>query len=267
MVLKRLSRGTGEEEGLGPRRTLLFVTLGALCIGAAFLAAAILLASCAGSVSSLIRADGGAQVAIQAQIPPALSAKFRAFAAAGGSGSGGPSFDMAAIRRSIAARPGLSLIELAQPTPDSMRMVLGVKSLEELAAAPDIAGTGLLAYSAGQDWVECRIRIDHASAKTLVALFPGIDPRLMDALSPPALEEDPVSEAEYRSMLASILGSKAMPALDAAAIELSLTAPGEVLASGGGKLVDRTLTARLPAIRLLALERPVEIWLRWRRAQ
>jgi len=246
------------------KNTLLMIVLGSLCLGAAFLTFALLISSCAGSLASSIRSDGGARILLKAEVPAPLAAKFRAFAAAGGAPDAGTSlFDLAAVRTSIAARPALSLIEIAQPNPNALRLELGVRSLEELAASPDLAGSGLLSLAKAQGWVECRIRIDRRSAKALRALLPGLNPQLMEALSPPALEDDPVTEAEYRTMLASILGSRTAAALDAAALTLTLTAPGPVLASGGGTLSDSTLTAKIPLMQALTLEKPVELWLRW----
>ncbi len=245
------------------KRALFLVIAGSLCLGAAFLAAALLLASCSGSVSAAIRADGGAGLSVQAEVPSPLAAKFRKLA----SGSTGTFFDAAAIRASVAARPALSLEELAQPSPDSIRVTVSARSLEELAASPDLKGSGLIAVSRGAGWAECRFRLDRGSVRALSALFPGIDPYLLDALSPPALEEDPVTMAEYKTMLRSILGDKAMPAMEAAAIILSLSAPGAVIGSGGGSLEGSTLTARIPIIQALTLEKPIEVWLRWKEAK
>jgi hypothetical protein len=263
MVVTRDTRKPGKAEGSPSRKTLLVIVAGAACLGAAFLAIALLLSSCSGSLSAGLRKDGGARISLQAEVPPLLAAKFRSFAQAGGAGSGAL-FDAAAIRSSIAARPALSLIDLSQGSPDSLRLELSVRSLEELAASPDLAGSGLLSLSKGPGWAECRLTLSRGSAKALGTLFPGLDPQLMQALSPPALEEDPVTEAEYRTMLKSILGSKAMPAFDAAALSLAFTAPGPVIESGGGTLSEGRLSARIPVIKVLTLERPIELWLRWR---
>jgi hypothetical protein len=246
------------------KRTLFLVIAGALCLGAAFLAAAILLTSCSASVSSAIRADGSAGISVRAEVPPLLSARFRKLAAAGGSASAGPFFDAAAIRKSIAARPSLSLVELSAPSQDSIRAEINARSLAELAASPDLRNSGLIALSRGEGWVECRFRLDRGNARSISALFPGVDPRLMDALSPPALEEDPVTVAEYTTMLRSVLGEKAMPSLDSTNISISLTAPGSAIASGGGSLSGSTLTVTIPAVQALVLEKPIEFWLRWK---
>jgi hypothetical protein len=246
------------------------ITRDTKALGAALIASALLLGSCAASISSAIRPDGGARITIQAEVPAPLAAKFRRLAAAGGppgSTGGapeGPFFDASAIRKSIAARPGLSLVELSQGSADSIRAELSARSLEELAASPDLKGTGLIAVSRGPGWTECRFRLQRGGAKALASFFPGIDPYLIEALSPPALEEDPVTLAEYKTMLRSVLGDKAMASMEAAALRLSLSAPGEVISSGGGSLSGETLTARIPVIEALALEKPIELWLRWK---
>jgi hypothetical protein len=253
------------------KRSLIIVTAGALFLGAVFLAATLaLLASCSASVSSTIKTDGGARISIQADVPAALSAKFRKLASAGSSSqanqasSAAPFFDAAAIRKSLAARPGISLVDLTQPSPDSIRVELSARSLEELASTPDFRESGIISITRGSSWTEFRFRLERGGAKALSALFPGIDPYLMEALSPPALEDDPVSLAEYKTMLKSVLGEKAMPAMEAATLRLSITAPSAVLSSGGGSISGSTLTAPIPIVELLALEKPVEFWLRWK---
>jgi hypothetical protein len=233
-------------------------------------AAFIVLASCSASVSSTIKADGGARISVQAEVPAALSAKFRKLASVGSSSqvnpapSSTPFFDAAAIRKSLAAKPGISLIDLTQPSPDSIRIEMSSRSLEELAASPDIQDSGIFSISRGPSWMEFRFHLERDEARALSALFPGIDPYLMEALSPPALEDDPVSLDEYKTMLKSVLGEKAMPAMEAAALSLNITAPGTVLSSGGGKLTGSTLSVAVPIIEMLALEKPVDFWLRWK---
>ena len=168
------------------KRALLLVMAGALLLGAAFLTATLLLTACSASVSSAIRADGGARISIQAEVPAVLASKFRKLASSGsGSSAAGPLFDIEAIRKSIAGRPSLSLIEISSPTPDSVSAVLSARSLDELAASPDIKGSGLLTISKGSGWTECRFRLNEVRrrlslpfpASTLIWWRPFLLPR------------------------------------------------------------------------------------------
>jgi hypothetical protein len=232
----------------------------------------MLLASCAASISSTLQADGGASIAVQAGLIPTMAAKFRKLeaAASGAASSSGPSaqdapiFDQAAIRKSIAYRPYLSLTELSSPDPDSIRLVVHARSLQELADAPDLKGSGLIVVTRDAGWAECRFHLERGNAKALSHLFPGIDPAFMDALSPPALDEDPVSEDDYRTMLRSLFGEKTMPALDGAAVALAITVPGAVINSGGGSLSGSTLSVKIPLLQALVLGKPIDFWIRWK---
>jgi hypothetical protein len=252
------------------KRTLPIIIALSLCLGAVFMVGILLLASCSATVSSIIKTDGSAKISVQADVPPALAAKFRKLAAAGSSPSAAPGatpeplFNAAAIKKSIAARPGLTLTSLSEPNPESIRVDVTATSLEALAASPDLKGSDIITIARGPGWTECRFRLERTKAASFSNLLAGIDPQLLEALSPPALEEDPVSSAEYKTMLKSVLGDKAMPALEAAAFSFSLTAPGTVLSSEGGSLSGSTLSASIPMLEVLCLEKPIEIRLRWK---
>jgi hypothetical protein len=251
-------------DGIKGRR-LILVAGAAVALGAAFLAFALLMAGCSGDVAAALRADGSARVSVQAEIPSLLAAKFRKLeqSSGGDTGAAAPLFDVDAIKKAAAERPWMRVASLSRPSPESIKAELDVLAMDKLAASKDLAGTGFLTLSKGPGWAEVKIRLDRGSAAAAAKLFPGIDPYLMEALSPPALEEDPVTAAEYRTMLRSVLGEKAMPAMEAAAIAISLTAPGKILESAGGSIEGGALKARIPIIDALVLEKPIEIRLRW----
>jgi len=247
------------------RRKLLAVLLVALCLGASFLALILFLGSCSAKLSGSLRRDGGCRVDFQVSTPAPIAAKLRKLGEAGGSAAGSPLISTEAIRSSIASRRELELIELKQDSPDAVRGTVTVRSLAELAASPELAGSGILSRSTGPGWTELRVRLARGQSLALSALLPGLDPYLLDALSPPALEteEEGVSASEYRTMLKSILGEKAMPAMEEATIRVALTAPGPIRSAGGGMLDGNTLNVKIPVIDALVLEKPIEFWIRW----
>ncbi len=246
-----------------PRRRRPALALG-LC--AAFLA--IALGSCEAKLSGTIRPDASALVEFSAEIPRPVAEKLRKLGSAGGGAAtpASPLFNIESMRAGIAERPELRLVELSRPNPDSVKAIIIVDSLSSLAASPAIAESGALTYAEGPGWTEIKIRLARGAGNGLAALLPGIDPALLEALSPPALAEEgeETSPEDYRLMLKSVFGTKAMPALEGAAIRLGLTAPNVVLSSGGGALESRTLEARIPIIDALILEKPIELWIRWK---
>jgi hypothetical protein len=232
----------------------------------AALMATVLLTACSSSLAATLRPDGSAALSIQADIPSPLAARFRALSGGGRKDAKPlPLFDAEAIRESIAKRPYLAISSLSVPNPDSLRAEIAIKKVVDLAQAEEIKKSGLVSVAAGPGWTELRIRLDRGGASASIALFPGIDPYLIDALSPPVLEDEPLTAVEYRMNLKTILAS-AMPAMEAAAITVSLAAPGQVLSSGGGALAGNVLTTKIPIIDALVLEKPIEFWIRWRSA-
>ncbi len=239
----------------------LTVLLASLLVGAIFIAATFILASCASKVDASLQEDGGLELSISASVPPLVSAKLRKL------GSLAPDaalFDAAAMRQSLTQRPGTKVIDLVAPTPDSIRLELSIRSLADFIESPGMKEGGLMQMSRGQGWTEFRVHLERGHGQALSLLFPALDPALVDALSPPALDEEATSLGDYRKMLSGVFGEKSMPELNAAAIEIALHAPNQATSWGGGKLSGSTLNIRLPIIELLVLEKPVDFWLRWR---
>lgn len=242
---------------------------GPAALAIALLFVSLTITSCGASLAADIRADSSAMVEFSVEMPAPVADKLRRLGAAGGGtyDPASPLFNLAAIRAGIAENPELSLQALTQPSPESLRGRILVVSLPGLASMPEMKDSGTLAYAEGADWKELRLLLRRGANAGLAALLPGLDPGLLEALSPPAIaEEGEAVEAEdYRAMLKSVFGTKGLAALEAASVDVELKAPTAVIASGGGRLEERKLTAKLPIIDLLLLEKPIELRLRWKK--
>lgn len=233
----------------------------------AVLAMAAFLASCGAAVDLRLKADGSAGLDVQAEVPEALDAKLRSFVADSGvADSGlatkGPLFSAKAIEAEARSR-GLSVRESAAPTPRSYRGSFAAPKLAEvLAGDPSLAKA--VAYASGPGWGSLSVRVDRSNARAVAALFPGIDPDLLEALQPPALYDNPVTEAEYRSMLAALLGKTAVSALDGLTLRLAISAPGAILESGGLSAAPGGASLSIGALKAMVLEKPIEFSLKWR---
>lgn len=235
--------------------------------------AALALASCSGGVDMMVRADASARFAVRLEIPDALSQRVRQF---GQIPAGSPLFDAPGVRKEFGVRKSIHLIDVAVPDGDSMTSVLWIPDLVAFSQDRSLAPAGMVGYgrkgaeagaggSAGlAGGTELRVRLSRDNAAAAFALFPGMDRDLVDALSPPALEKDPVTSAEYRANLESvIIGKKLMPAFDACAVAITLNAPKPIVGAGGGSASGQVFKARIPLFDLLTLEKPVEFWVRW----
>jgi hypothetical protein len=244
-----------------PPRKPILLGLASAAVSAFLVLATGLLGSCAGSATLGLRGDGGLHLQVEAAVPPALSSRLRGL-------SGLPAstalFDAEAARKASLSQPGLKLSTFATPGPDALSATMDIADLQAFLAEPGIAATHAAVLTSGGGWKELRVHLERGSCAPLLALLPGLDPELLEALSPPALDPEPISRAEYRRSLAGIVGEKAMVAVEGASFVLRLSAPGSVLASSGGKLEGQTLVVSLPALDLLVLEKPIEFSIRWK---
>ena len=243
------------------RRLGWLIGLGSFALAFAIALAAGLLASCSGKANAVIRQDGGLRLQAEASVPAPLAAKLRALSQQPATA---PIFVVGSAEETLAGWPGLRLVAVGAPDPDSMTATLDIADLGAFLAEPRLAASGAARLSSGPGWKEFRVRLERGSCEALVGLLPGLDPGLMEALSPPALDPEPITRAEYRRMLAGIVGEKAVAALEGASYSLRLATPGPILASSGGRIEGQTLVVSLPAFDLLVLEKPMEFSLRWK---
>ncbi|MCX8013290.1 MAG: hypothetical protein N3A02_03240 [Rectinema sp.] len=225
------------------------------------------MAACSGQLDAAVRSDGSVRAAISLSVPAVLGSRVRQFA---GISATEPLFNPELVRKEFAQRKGLTLVDISSPDSESMNSVVQVSDLAVLVADTKTVPDGMIQYryipprnglSATR---ELAVRITRDNAAYMLKLFPGVNRKIIDSLSPPALEPDPVSAAEYRLNLEQvIIGKKNMPAFDACAVELNITVPRPIAIVTGGTFSGQVFRTRIPLFDLLTLEKPVEFSIRW----
>ncbi len=237
-------------------------------LAAAFCAfGALALSACSGRLETTIRNDLSARMALRLDVPELLGARVRQI---GGISSKAALFDVARLKEEFANRSSIFLVDVSAPSADSLTSVIWVPDVEAFAGDRSLIPEGMVsmkkipASGALPAQRELSVSLTRANAASAFALFPGIDGKLIDSLSPPALEKDPVTAAEYRMNLETvIIGKKSMPAFDACALEFNVTAPRTILGSTGGSAQGQVFKAKIPLFDLLTLEKPIRFSLRW----
>lgn len=224
-------------------------------------------ASCSGRIDATIRNDSSARMSLRLEVPEALAARVRQV---GGLSAKASLFDAARLREEFSSRTSIFLVDVSSPSLESLTSVIWIPDLKAFVADTSLVPNGLVQYrdipASGSvpAQKEMKISIDRGNAVKAYGLFPGIDPRLVDSLSPPALDSDPLTAAEYRMNLETVIvGKKAMPAFDACAMEITITAPKTILSSAGGTHAGQVYKAKIPLFDLLTLEKPISLALRW----
>ena len=223
--------------------------------------AALGFSACAASLSVSIRGDRSAGAALRIELPAELAAKL-AQLRGDPEGSALPLVDPDLVR-SGAAEKGIRVLEARALGERGFSGLFEIADLGVFAAR----SLGAVTVSSSATGGSLSVAIDKTNAAELFALFPGIDPYLVEALSPPALDGSDLTKAEYREMLGALLGAKSLPAVDAAAVELVVELPGAPVASGtvGFVTTGRSAKASVKLLDLLVLERPMTLKVSWGR--
>lgn len=238
----------------------------ALLVLSLFMACALAL-SCSGRLEASIRGDFSTRMSLRMDIPEALGARVRQFAQIPAKAN---IFDIARIRDEFAGRKAIFLVDASTPTADSLTSIIWIPDMTALIADTASVPAGMVEYrklpAAGGQPVqrEFAVNLSRNNAGAAFSLFPGVDRKLVDSLSPPALETDPITAAEYRMNLETvIIGKKAMPSFDACGIDISITAPKTILSCEGGSSSGQVFRSRISLFDLLVLEKPIRLALRW----
>lgn len=247
----------------------------------AALALAVSLSACSGNAGIVVKADRTISVSVALSLPQPVEAWARSQL---GAGAGAPLFDAAGIASGAKAR-GLIVTESLSGPPGSWRGSFAVADADSFLLSPrpalpadeagrrpvpagSLSSLGVMKLERGPGWASLRVRLGRDNAAAVLDLFPGLDRDLLDALMPPAAYDNPATKAQYRSMLAALMGKTAAAAIDTAAFTLSITLPGPIIDSGGASAPaaasGRTVSFTLAALDAMTLESPAEFFVKWR---
>lgn len=230
----------------------------ALILAAAGAADGLLFSSCTVNQTLDIAADGSGTLATHAEVAPLLHDYLASLAEAGGGGlKDGRVFDPDAVRKSFQSRPGIIVQEVAAPTPSSLDLELAFDSLSfALQRQEALSITGVASLSDDENATTLWLRFDRSTWNALAALVPPLQNPIMQQLGPQGTGA--VTEADYLSMISFSIGEAAPALLRKSFITLTVRPEGEILSQSGGTKNADSVVFRIPVLRLLVLDRPLQ---------
>ena len=212
------------------------------------------------SQTLVISNDGSGTLATHAEVAPLLRTYLASLADV--SGNPGPLkegrvFDAAAIRKDFESRPGIVVQKAATPTPASVDLELGFDSLQDLARSQDgLADSGAIVVVDTGDRRTLRLHLDRATYAQIASLFPMLRDPVFAQLGPQG--SGPVTEDDYLSMIRFSIGDDAPALLKKSFAILAVQPEGEILSQTGGTLDGNSVVFRIPVLRVLVLDRPLD---------
>lgn len=225
-----------------------------------FLVVALL--GCSSSVETAISASGSISVFIKTEVYPSLEPKIRPFSSA----KDGPLIN-ADEAMHVPLPKGLKLLSSKNPSLLAYEGTFRIDNLESfLAMNPELKESGAISSTKTAAWEELSLTFSRKTARLFASMFPFLNKDLLDALAPPALYEGESTPEEYKKMLNSLFGKKAMQDIETAVLRLNIKTPAPILEQDGCNRAGTALaTVSVPLLTCIILEQPIKIRLRWQR--
>lgn len=232
------------------------------------LAALVLAASIAAcSVSQVIsiKADGSGTASLRVETSKVLREYLLDLQSVTGAAAApdGQLFDVKALQKELAARPGLTVKKVASPNPDVLEVDLAFRSVEEVyGSVESVKKSGVLVYAEAAGQRSVKIHIDRKNFKELSAVFPGMNGAAFEGIAPQ--EQDDITEAEYLDMIAFTLGADGPALLKKSYVDVVVKPEGTIVSQAGGTVANGAVTFRIPLLRLLVLDKPLDYAVSWK---
>jgi hypothetical protein len=229
-------------------------------VAAGSLLGVLALSSCAVNQTLVISADGSGTLATHAEVSPILRDYVLSLAEM--SGSPGPAqqgmvFDAAATRKDFQSRPGITVLKAETPTPSSLDLDLAFGSLRDVVRSQDALGNAGVAVVADDgDRRTLRLHLDRATWGQVASLFPPLRDPVFQQLGPQGTGQ--VTETDYLSMIKFSIGDDAPGLLRKSFITLMVQPEGQIISQAGGTLNGNAVVFRIPVLRALVLDRPLD---------
>jgi hypothetical protein len=166
-------------------------------------------------------------------------------------------FNVEEIRKSFASREGVEVRRVESPSRERLELELGFRSLEDLFSGdPKLKAAGILTLTRKADQTVVKVHLDRSNFPRLLEVAPFLKNPLFEGLGPQ--ENDNTTEEEYYQLIDLALGEGGAAALKASSIETTINIKGKLVAQSGGTPSPGGAVFRIPLIRVLLLDKPVD---------
>lgn len=226
---------------------------------AAAAAAVLLLSSCSIRQDLRLEASGAGSVTMRISLQKLFVDYVADLSELSGQQATGQVFDLEAIKKGFAERGVVELKRIASPTPDTLEMDLSFRSIEQVFTGPQkLPGPPIVTFTKEAEGQTLRFHLDRSNFTQVTEFLPFLKNPLFEGLGPQ--QGDDTTEAEYLELIDLALGTGGAAALKASVIETRVTVAGKLVRQAGGTVGANgsTVTFKLPLIRVLLLDQPLD---------
>jgi hypothetical protein len=221
--------------------------------------------SCASQIKGSLAADGQADMEIQAELKPRMSALIRNFAALSGTTNpGAPILDGSAITASMSAAPGIASVSFANKTPSAIEGPVKISRINDFLASGRTSG--FISFeqinSAGEG--HCAVSLSLESGPQILSLISPEISMYLNALMAPLASGEKMTKRDYLDLVASFYGREIADEISSGVIRASVNFPGVVQRVKGGTFTGKRVDFEIPLLDILVLETPLSYEVIWK---
>jgi hypothetical protein len=221
--------------------------------------------SCASRINGSLMVDGQADLEIQAELKPRMSALIGRFAALSGTtNQGAPILDGPSIAASMSAAPGIASVSFANESPSAIKGPVKISRINDLLASG--RADSFISFeqrnSAGEG--HCIVNLSLESGPQILNLISPEIGMYLNALMAPLATGEKITKKDYLDLVASFYGKEIADEISDSAISASVNFPGAIQRIKGGTFTGRRADFRIPLLDILVLETPLIYEVIWK---
>jgi hypothetical protein len=172
-------------------------------------------------------------------------------------------FDLAAIRKGFEAQPGITVRNVSVADPRSLDVDIAFASLMDLFAGRaglQSANVVSLLQSGGLETL--KIHLDRGNYRQIAVFFPMLEDPVLKSLGPQV--DQKATENDYLEMVRFSIGDEAPALVKKSSIVVTIRPEGQIESQTGGTLSDGAVMFKIPLLRLLLLDTPLDFSMSFR---
>jgi hypothetical protein len=221
--------------------------------------------SCASRINGSLMGDGQADLGINAELKPGMSALIGRFAALSGTAKpDAPVLDGPSLAASMSKAPGIASVSFTNKTPSSIEGPVKISRINDFLSSG--RASGFISFeqqnSAGEGY--CAVTFNLASGPQILGLISAEISMYLNALMAPIATGEKMTKAEYLGLVASVYGKGIADEISSSSIRASVNFPGTIQRVKGGTFSGKRADFNIPLLDILVLETPLNYEVVWK---
>jgi len=221
--------------------------------------------SCASRINGSLMGDGQADLGVNAELKPGMSALIARFAALSGTAKpGAPLLDGPSLAASMSRTPGIASVSFANKTASSIEGPVKISRVNDFLSSGK--ASGLISFeqqnAAGEGY--CAVNFNLASGPQMLGLISPEISMYLNALMAPIATGEAMTKAEYLTLVGSVYGKAIADEISSSSIRASVNFPGAIQKVKGGTYSGRRADFDIPLLDILVLETPLSYEVVWK---